>query len=382
MNNNAPHIWEFTLSPKPSQFLQGNRQFGEKSPLHVLDQFSGKQPYLVNAEFLTKRKLEIPMAACLLLDSQLMDGLVKRVNGDTSDDGIEALLNFATVNGWDISGLFYLMEHFAKADDANFKLHAPRRIAALLHILSMNENLYLDTGKIEPNPEAVKHYLNTFKANSIEEAANNWIDSICRRWSRREFRENVEFSEIAIIKMLLIQLFETPKADPLKKLEAFEGFVKAQLGITLARESHLAIHYFCGQAGALLGTQSNSSAEKAFANIGSTAWDIFLLRFPEFFFEGSTSEAILPYAATREHQLAALGNLMSIERIIQPIEGSKVPVVGYNKTGLPVNVQEKLADRPVDELTLSGAVKSEKATVPAGLLEAMRGELRQRLEKP
>lgn len=339
-----PFTWEISESPYPSPFLTAPLIFDGENPIFVIDQYRGRQPTLLNKEFLTSGKLVIPMTTGVLLDSQTISSLERYVNNQHVDPEMEALLHFITEKGWDISGNFYLLEHYAKADWASFEKYATQRILALLHILSMDEPTYLETKKITPNPEAVDHYLATFQVNTLEDAAASLIAGTRSRFSRDNLRSQVEFSEIAIIKMILIHRFEAPTASVSEKLQIFRSFLRNQLDVTLAREEILALHYFCDLAGRLIGVQTNTRADKALNYVSSTAWDLFLIRFPEFFFEGTNTELYIPYIATREKKLAELASLMTLERIHYFGTGSILPIVGYSMELVPDDVLEEFND--------------------------------------
>ncbi|WP_163014307.1 hypothetical protein, partial [Pseudomonas viridiflava] len=99
--------------------------------------------------------------------------------------------------------------------------------------------------------------------------------------SQREALETVEATEIALLKMVLLREFEMRGASPAEQYIAYQQFISSTLNFSLARESQLALHYFSGQAGSLLGINENSSRKKAVRNISATAWDLMLLRMPE-----------------------------------------------------------------------------------------------------
>lgn len=374
------HIWEFAESPRPSPFLNGSRVFGEgQDSIHLLDQFSGRQPYLHNAKFYSEGALNIAMAPSVLLDSHLLDAIVNRLAGDRSDVALEELIQFAVERGWDFGGYFYLMEQYAKSDAEAFRLHAPRRLTGLLGLLSMDDPEYLRTGEIRPDPEAVAHYLQMEGVSTLADVAQSWVKRFEKNWSRSAINAWLEMAEIAILKMQLIHLFEAPKLGPLKKLKMLEDFLGQTIGLRLGREAHLAIHYFCGRGGSLLGTKANSKFESALRVVRSTAWDLYLMRFPEHSFNDADDLVMVPFVATREAQLAELGKLMCVERIIAGRDGRKTPVLGFRLTGLPDNVREALLERNLSQPKFR-IEEDLQCGVPAGLVDALRNEMKRCLE--
>lgn len=368
-------LWEVHHSPYPSQFLTGTRQFGESLPVYLVDQFEGRRPALLNDEFLRNGKITFGMYPSALLDSNILDAIDKQASGRVISDGLEGLLRFVVENGWDFSPMFYYMEHFAKSARHDFIPNAIRRTEALLRFQSMDEAHFLTTGEITPNPEAVMHYTSEVGVKTLEEVAEYRVTSFANEYDRHALVGMIEATQIALIKMVLLHKCEQPKASPARKHEEFIRFLRKDLGIMLAREAHLALHYFCDRAGKLLGIQSNTSVEKALSTVRSTAWDIFLLRFPEKLFSESPSELCIAYVATHEKRLQELARLFTIERIHSNSSGSLVPHVSYDLSGIPKDVIAEIpADcgMPPSLIDLSGR---KTLSVPVGLLNALEREL-------
>ncbi|MBX9349168.1 hypothetical protein K5M36_18970 [Chromobacterium vaccinii] len=368
-------LWEVHHSPYPSQFLTGTRQFGEASPLYLVDQFEGKRPALLNHEFLSNGKITFGMYPSALLDSNILDAIDKRVSGKAVPDGLESFLRFVTEKGWDFSPMFYYMEHFAKSARHDFLPNAIRRTEALLHLHSMNEEHFLSTGQVIPNPEAVAHYTSEVGAKTLQEVAEHRVTSFANDYDRHALAGMIEATQIALIKMVLLHKLEQPKASPARKHEEFIRFLREDLGIMLAREAHLALHYFCDRAGRLLGIQSNTAVEKALGTVRSTAWDIFLLRFPEMLFSESPSELCIAYVATHEKRLQELARLFTIERIHSNSSSGFAPHVSYDLSSIPEEVVAAIPSdlgMPPSLVDLSGR---KSLSVPAGLLSALEREL-------
>lgn len=143
----------------------------------------------------------------------------------------------------------------------------------------------------------------------------------------------------------------------------------------LAREAHLSLHYFCDQAGKLLGIQSNTDIKKAISNIKSTAWDLFLLRFPELLFNGSPEEMCIAYVTAQEKKLQELASLFSIERLVCIAENGFSPMVSYNTKNIPEAVIDKISQElDLEQFTFSLSRK-DTLKVPVGLLDALQNAL-------
>lgn len=182
----------------------------------------------------------------------------------------------------------------------------------------------------------------------------------------------VEAIEIALIKMVLIRRFEMTRAGPLAQHQELQRFMKEDLDIVLARELHFGIHYFCDNAGKLLGIQKNTEFEKAMANIKSTAWDLFLTRLPDIIPLDVEEGVFLNYMATQEKKLYELTKLFSIEKIMSLDGKCGFPVIGYN--------MENIKDEIFNGLPKVEAPRIhkffDKKSIPLGLYESLRNQLR------
>ncbi len=370
----AGYTWRISDSPYPSDFLSATMEFGEANPCLLIDQYSGKRPAVLNRDFLERGQIQFGIYPSALLDSNLANQVHAVANGGKVNDGFYSLLKFLTQKKWDFSLYFYYVEHFCKArthDD--FVRNAVARTRALLTLHSMDEVEFLSSGRVVPNPEAVQHYLDASGVDDLDAAAVRRVEEFCSRHSRRDTLDRIEAIEVALIKMFLLRRIEMPKARPQEQHEAFLAFLERDLGAILARESHLALHYFYDLAGSLLGVQSNTPIDRALANITSTTWDMYFLRMPELFFSGSPTEMCLPFIATQEKQLGRLARLFSVESIVSTPEGDLLPIIGYATHELP---KEATGTPPRVRPPHTG-----RKAVPAGLRDAMVGELRRVLPK-
>jgi hypothetical protein len=362
-------FWEISKSPYKSKFLSETLEFGVDHPVFLLDQFCGNQPALINQEFLETGRLKFDMYPTTLLDSNVLDQLDKFVQKGKTTDGFLDFLMFITQRGWDSSALFYYLEHYSKSNIDDFKKNAIRRTESLLKIHSMDDSHFIKTGEVIPNIEAVEHYKKSSDASSLYEVAEKRVESFISNYSKSSLTSMIEATEIALIKMVLIRKSEMNRSSIIEQYNEFIRFLKDDLGIMLAREAHLSVHYFCDNAGRLLGIQSTTPKEKAVAIIKSTAWDIYLLRMPEIMFPASPSEVCISYVSTQEKQLQALARLFSLERIESFTNSSITPIVGFSMEGIPEHIQVEIPDH----LLPVNATKS--VSLPIGLKQALYSQL-------
>ena len=344
-------------------------QFGTSNPIFLVDQFEGKRPAIINRKFIEQGSIQFGMFPSALLDSNVLDQLDRFVQKGDATDGLIDLLHFLAQRSWDSSPMFYYLEHFSKSSLDDFRKNAIRRTESLLKVHSMNDAHFVETGQLIPNEEAVEHYLSSAGTKSLKEVAENRVEHFIQGYSKAALLTMIEAIEIALVKMVLIRKSELKGESPIEQYREFLRFQKNDLGMLLAREAHLAIHYFCDKAGRLLGIQSNTPKDKAKSIIKSTAWDIYLLRMPEIMFSESPSEVCISYVTTQEKQLQALAQLFSIERIECFREVGLTPVVGFTTSGLPKKVRDEIED----ELQPVGSQKIER--VPTGLNQALFNQL-------
>lgn len=367
----SPRLWEVTSSPYNSLFLSDTLTFGKNAPIFLIDQFSGKRPILINNDFLQTGALQINFGACALMDSNVVDRMDIFARTGRTTDGFKGFLDFLTKNRWDFNLVFYYLEHFTKSSYDDFFHNAVRRTRSLLTLHTMDEGLYLKTGEVKENPEAVRFYTNGTKGTNLAEVAENRVKEFIQGAKKSLLSMMVEAIEIALIKMVLIRRFEMTRSGPLAQHQELHRFMKEDLDIVLARELHFGIHYFCDNAGKLLGIQKNTEFSKAMANIKSTAWDLFLTRLPDIIPFDVEEGVFLNYMATQEKKLYEITNLFSIEKIVSLDGKIGFPVIGYNMENLKEEVVNCLPKVDIPRIHKF----FEKNNIPLGLYESLKKQL-------
>jgi len=371
MQKTNSFIWEIESSPYPSDFLQESMTFGSVNPVFLIDQYAGKRPTILNQQFLTNGTINVSMYPSALLDSNVLDLVDIFVQKRKSTDGFKECLRFLTKKGWDFSPLFYYLEHYAKSSLRDFRHNAIRRTESLLKLHSMDEKHFLETGEIIPNPQAVEHYTGCLGVDTLADVAEKRVEEFINGQSKYALAQMLEATEIALMKMVLIRKSEMTKSSPVEQYNEFERFLRNDVGVMLCREAHLSLHYFCDNAGKLLGIQANTTSyEKAVSIIKSTAWDIYLLRMPEIFFTESSDEACIAYIATQEKKLQELARLYTVNRIESYDDAGIYPLVGFNLTGIPESVKSELPT------VIERTGQKGRINLPTGLHEALENELR------
>lgn len=176
-----------------------------------------------------------------------------------------------------------------------------------------------------------------------------------------------------LIKMLLIRKEEIHSGSLEDQLDAIKKFIMEDMKIVLAKELHLALHYFSDKAGKLHGTQRSTPIETAKRRIRSTAWDMMLLKLPEIYLTPSmpNEEIDLLFIVTEEKKLKELANLYNIERIKFSNNWCN-PLISYNLSNYSNEMQTKLTS--IDEELKKIALSNSK-TMPNELYESLQKRL-------
>ncbi|MFL1390066.1 hypothetical protein ACI77F_20610 [Pseudomonas tritici] len=368
--------WLIHESPLESPWLRGTRTFGVKKPVMLIDQFSGKQPYLINQQYWEQGELTYPACARVIVDSNLLDGIAALMTGAVVDDGMRGFIEFISREGWDINAGFFLTEQYAKSTRTDFLLHATRRLRLLYRFLAMDTDHFLATGNVRLLPAAVEHYLAKEGVDALDEIAERHVQSFTANHTQREALETVEVTEIALLKMVLLREFEMRGAPAADQYIAYQRFISATVNISLGREGQLALHYFSGQAGSLLGIKQNTSRKNALRTISATAWDLLLLRTPELLLKPPVNggHVEVGFVATHEQKLAELAQLMAIHTLFP----GTTPLVQYDMTAVPDEVIDAIRAAFDGEMA-SPVVRTGPPHIPTGLRDALMQSLIQQL---
>ncbi|WP_444932508.1 hypothetical protein [Microbulbifer sp. JTAC008] len=348
------HFFEIAASPYESMFYSESKVFGTGShKIHIVDQFCGKRPALFNHDFCTSdNELKLKFWCSITLDSNVVSLLHQYVtNRESMKDGQRVathsfLAHLSEVN-CDYSPIFYVMESFFKSDESEFYENVPKALASILKLHSMCESTFVSKGLISVKDKETKHYFDLYEASDYEGCGLNWAKKIVKNIKDTDIEYKIKLIYSCLLKMVLIK-FEDNKGV-YKKSEAFENFMINDLGVRLARESSLAIYYFCNLAGKFINTQTNMAAEDAKHDLKATAWDLYLLKLPEqLLTPNHLPELNTAYVATSEVKLYEIGKLFDIQHLAcrTDDDGTGMPVLSFDM----VDIGEKVGDKAVTKL--------------------------------
>lgn len=334
------HIYEFSHSPYDAPFYSQSFEFSYNAKkIGIIDQFNGKRPIILNKHFLDGNKLDLQIYQTLILDSHIVDTLHRFVSGcgKLDDHSREVTSNFlAHVSklNCDYSPIFYLTENFAKSSNDVFIKTSSEKLTSILKLHSMNENEFINTGKIIYKSESIDYYCNKYQAEDLDACGDAWAREFAENHTQNDIAKITNLSYACLLKMVLIHFInpELTTNNIVKKYKEFERFLTNDINIVLARELNLALYYFSGFAGKFVSAQPNMPVERAKKTLKATAWDIFLLRLPEMLLSPKNlPELNLAYIVTSEEKLLNIGDMFNIESIFYRDKNAPAsPILSFN----------------------------------------------------
>lgn len=335
------HIYDLRTSPYPAQFYAKSSEFTSGSKkIGIIDQFQGKRPIILNREFVVeKRKLDIHIVHTLLLDSHVVDALHRYVSGKGKmDEDSRAvtrsfLMHVSELN-CDYSPLFYLAENWVKSSKEQFIKTSSEKLSSILKLHCMDEKSFIERNEIIYKSDSVKHYCELYQAQDLDACGLNWAISYSENRWFEEWNNLAELSYACLLKMVLIHFMNPSFSSEniIYKYNEFESFLINELDLMLGRELNLALYYFSNFAGKFISVQPNMKIDKAKKNLKSTAWDLLLLRIPEFLLAPThLPELNTAYVVTSEEKLLSIGNMFNIESIFYQNKYSNgSPILSFN----------------------------------------------------
>jgi hypothetical protein len=335
------HIFELSNSPYKAQFYDKSFHFKSNAKkIGIVDQFQGKRPIVLNKEFvIDRKKLQFHVVHTLILDSHIVDALHRYISGrgeldvDSRAVTIEFLKHVSRLN-CDYSPMFYLAENMAKSSRAQFLKTSSEKLASLLRLHCMEEASFVEYEKIKYKKNSLEHYYALYGASNLNECGANWAKSLIDSGELKHYIGLTQFSYACLLKMVLIH-FMNPSINEkniLSKNHEFEFFLTSELNIIMAREVNLALYYFSNFAGKFVNVQPNMSYEKAVKNLKATAWDLLLLRLPEFLLTPSNLPEInTAYIVSSEEKLLSIGDMFNLESIFySDFNSTALPKLSFN----------------------------------------------------
>lgn len=335
------HIFDFTNSPYKAQFYNQSFKFEKnKKKIGIVDQFQGKRPIVLNREFVVERKqLDFKFVHTLILDSHIVDVLHRYVsrNGKLDDDTKAVVIDFLThvsALNCDYSPMFYLAENWAKSTKEQFIKTSSEKLSSILKLHSMDEKIFIETHEIKYKDDSLQHYFELYESNSLEGCGEKWAQSFVKYGAFEYFTSLTKLSYACLLKMVLIHFINPciEEKNIVFKYYEFEKFLLNDLNLLLGREINLALYYFSSFAGKFVNVQSNMSLKNAKKTLKATAWDLLLLRMPEFLLRpANLPEINTSYVVTSEDKLLSIGDMFNVESLFYAsVKDEATPMLSFN----------------------------------------------------
>ncbi|MEQ1532090.1 MAG: hypothetical protein HOO97_03235 [Sideroxydans sp.] len=317
-----PICWEIAGSPYESSALTKSKTFTSgKHALCIIDQFNGRQPYLIDEKL--SPSLQFKLIPTIILDSQVASALhsYRTSPATTPRSQINStikLLWFLAKSNWDYNPFFYCLESASKSYDYKKYLNGVTpTIRSIIELQLMNDEKLRRENTFEIDQKKMRSFLSSKGFCSILDAAEKRAQYYWEQTQEAGYITQLQFSYAVLLKIALIK--NQSKQPAFKKIEKLLLFMRRELGCVLAREFHLAYYYFAGSLPRLIIVEKNILFEDVKKNLLATTWDIFLLRLPELLLSSVTNdEVVIGYPCTAEKDLKKLGALFNIERVILP----------------------------------------------------------------
>jgi hypothetical protein len=311
----------------------------------LIDSFDGRKPTVFTYRFLVEGYGIAPFLVGIVPDSNVVSNLHQLVTDESgtftttargqSTRRLLKKLAQHSLKGWDFNPFFYLIEAFSKKGfDATFPF-ARSYAESVLKIQTMDDELYLRSGKIVSDPEKLQPGSGNFQT-----ASHNLTKGIGEIAGLFSAPEEVLATYATLLKIGLTGL---EKSDSFRKVEKVLEFLHNDLGVLLMREAVLSCLHFEGKSGRLIPLQSG--AKEVRRKLLASAWDLFLLRLPEHLIANETNEVTsIYYICTAEKALQKVGRMFVVRRVssIREGRGHVPPSVGFKYNQLSQEVGNRL----------------------------------------
>ncbi len=339
--------WVFSDGP-PLPLSYGSRSFSapeSKFSVHLVDQYHGRTPSLVNLTTLTEGPdVQIGFRPFVILDSNVVSYIDRYFRGRLEAEESETVRRFISFifdNNIDPTPVFYYIESLSKTDQERWRGFASLFAETHLALQTLDRHLFLEQGRLASSLERRETQVRFHGAEDTSHLIDSYLDSISPDNAQTESNA-VSLSYAALLKIALMRV-----AGPEPLAERFNelgDYMASHLGAVLGMERFAAVLHWAAPerfAKMIPPLQKGLSTKKFFGKLESTAWDLYLGRMPEQLgrfvspigSDGVEAVCDLYYIATGEDSLAELIRHRSIELLVQHADSEKSgKVVGHLST--------------------------------------------------
>jgi hypothetical protein len=349
-------LWMFQ-DDIPSPILRSSFRFGDSDfDIHVIDNFGGLQPLLINQDALTQDEIQIPFRPTALLDSNVVGSLVQFVTKQppllpNRHLAVAELLKFFLEKKLDYNPFFYFMEGAWKEQAPDLLKFAEKVSLSVISLHTMDERTFLTTGEVVTDPSRLALYSEEFGKETLEEIAEVHARSMVTPIDPHVEGMNL-LSYATLLKMSLIHKTSTKPIGG--KYSALRTFMEDTLNIAMGAERMLALGYFAGQFDGFLPLQKGANATRVLRRIHAAAWDLLLLRLPSMLLahSGPKNGIIVGFICTSDRSLAQIAKAYTLRAVLpSQREGRELPVATYDLSWLHDHIdRDMLEQMQIDDL--------------------------------
>lgn len=324
---------------QPSSFLRSSAHFGDKDfGIHIIDQFAGLQPILINLESLTN-EIQIPFRPSVFLDSNVVNYVHQFVRSRSPLNAkrrqiINDCLRFIIAHKLDLNAFFYYMEGAAKNDEAQLMQYAVEISKSILTIHTMDDQVFLQSGAIIEDPTKLSRYAEEYDAPTLEEIAVRYArQMVCPTDPHIDGMSKLVY--VTLLKMGLIH--KSSRRNVAAKYEELRLFMENTLDIAMGAERILALGYFGDLFDDFIPLQKGANSDRFFNRLRATAWDMLLLKLPaKMLVTKDNEEVIVGYICTADQTLMRVAQGCFIEAVIgfNPSQRQPTPLMSYDLSSL------------------------------------------------
>ncbi len=332
-------VWIFCRD-KPSAFLPSSVHFGDDQfGIHIVDEFAGLQPILLNLDTFTRDEIRIPFRPTAILDSNVVGYLHQYVSSEPALDPqrretVHDFLRFVVSNRLDYNPFFYYMEAAAKDEDGTLTAHARAVSESILRLHTMDNERFLATGDIVTESGLVAEYATEFGVATIEEIAPLYARAmVCPTDPRVDGLSRLIYA--SLLKVGLIH--KRSRRGVAAKYEELRLFMQQTLDIAMGAERMLALGYFAGQYDEFIPIQRGANPDRLLKRLRAATWDMLLPRLPAEMLVSSIEDGVvLGYVCTSDRTLRQLAEGCKIEAVmgVAPKAHQPLPFMSYDLSAL------------------------------------------------
>lgn len=378
----------WTYLPDKQSFLSHPAAFGDEDfSLSIIDPFRGNQPLLLNNETVAADKWDISYQPQIILDSQVLNYIGWYINDPSKLPGdrfvfARRLLQYLATNKYFYSPFFYYFESMSKGSNES-QLRPAFELIARMHC--MDTEAMLRDGSFSFDDRRFNELKSAFNAATFDDLVDSEMSSA------REFSDtmNEQTKLIDIIYCLIIKTVLIEKSQPhlslRQKFDMIQEFLENTIEAQFSYEIMASFCYFAGKLQNFFKIQTTMKHGKAKQIMRSCAWDLLLLRQPDFFLAfGCPEHTVISSICTNDRALTEIAGIYRLGSLLRFIDDDVIlPMHKLDKAYMTQLIDSDEFSRTIDTLSLEKRIslfrknKEKKISVEsvAGLKHDLEGDL-------